>query len=138
MIHRDLKPANILVTSEGIPKLLDFGIAKILDPRALPGQVEPTLPFLRMLTPEYASPEQIRGEAISTASDVYSLGVTLYILLSGHRPYSLDGLSTEAMARAVCETEPMAPSTMIGRSAEAPGPDGQRITLTARFRELRS
>ena len=114
VIHRDLKPANIRVTVDGEPKLLDFGIAKLLDPTT--SEIEQTMTFAAVMTPDYASPEQVRGETMTTASDVYSLGVVLYELLTGQKPYKIENRTPTAIARAITEQEPTKPSTAIARA----------------------
>ena len=116
IIHRDLKPGNIFITNSGIPKLLDFGIAKLLDADSIHESINPTTGFIKLLTVDYASPEQICGGEISPASDVYSLGVVLYELLTGRKTYNLKkGSSHYEISRAVCEDEPEIPSISAGR-----------------------
>ena len=110
VVHRDLKPGNILVTADGSPKLLDFGIAKLVDPEATGDEMMMTVAGTRVLTPDYASPEQVRGEPITIASDIYSLGVILYELLTGKRPHVIEAYTPQEIERAICREEPKKPS----------------------------
>jgi serine/threonine-protein kinase len=135
IIHRDIKPANVLVTKDGEPRLMDFGIAKLLSPETTE---EPTLTGWRALTPEYASPEQVRGEPITTASDIYSLGVLLYCLLTGHRPYRSEMSSPAEVERAICEEEPQKPNERAPHAVRKQlRGDVDTIVLTALRKEPR-
>jgi eukaryotic-like serine/threonine-protein kinase len=121
IVHRDLKPNNILITPEGVPKLLDFGIAKLLDTRQSLHTLAVTHMDYRVMTPAHASPEQIRGDVITTSSDIYVLGVLLYELLTGRRPFQLVGSRITDMEKIICEQEPLPPSEMAAKTLrEAP------------------
>jgi non-specific serine/threonine protein kinase/serine/threonine-protein kinase len=120
VVHRDLKPFNILVTDEGVVKLLDFGIAALLEEGAR-GEERLTRTGLAMLTPEYAAPEQVKGEPVTTASDVYALGLLLFELLTGERPFRSESRSTPDLLRAICEEEPRPPSEVVRRLAARTG-----------------
>ena len=133
VVHRDLKPGNILVAEDGTVKLLDFGIAKLLREQEGMDQLPATRGGVRACTPEYASPEQIRGLPVGTASDVYALGVVLFELLTGRRPFDLEGRLLTEVERVVCEVPPPRPSTVVDAAAAAASTERSAERLRSRL-----
>ncbi|MGC4049614.1 MAG: protein kinase [Paludibaculum sp.] len=129
VVHRDLKPGNILVDASGTPKLLDFGICKLLLHE--PGEGE-TVTGAAMMTPDYASPEQVRGEPITVASDIYSLGAVLFELLTGERPHVIEKYSPQMLERAICEEQVRRPSTLVSDKTKARQLAGDLDTIIGR------
>src|SRR5262249_50032470 len=121
IVHRDLKPSNVLVTKDGDVKLLDFGIAKLLEHNRPAHDAPPTRDTGAMLTPKFAAPEQLTGGAITTATDVYALGVLLYALLSGRHPLGAGTLPAAEMVKAIVETDPPRVSSVV------PQPKARRL-----------
>jgi len=144
VVHRDLKPSNILVTEAastqtrtGQVKLLDFGIARLLDDTAQEEAAPITWTGQRWMTPSYAAPEQVRGEPVTTATDVYALGMILYELLTGHRPYQVRGRTPSEVERVVCEQEPTKPSTAVVRAEAVNGETQTQQTTPEAVSRLR-
>lgn len=132
VLHRDIKPGNILVTREGVPKLLDFGIGKVLESSDEEGLTQVDS---RLFTPEYAAPEVLRDQPVTTTTDVYQLGVLLYELLSGHRPHQLRGTDRDSLRRSILEAEPERPSATVGGSgSRADSPEGPDPATLAEMR----